>query len=275
MTASTQSVPITRFTSGTGEVQQDILTIEEPLGISIRYGMELHAKDLSVTMRTPGQDEELALGFLLSEGIVSCYEEVVGTVSDSPNQIAVILHEDVPFDPRRFERHVYTTSSCGICGKASIDAVRVANTRANAPQTWPVSASLLYRLPHLLRRSQANFEATGGLHASALFRTDGSLVMVREDVGRHNALDKLIGAAMQQELLPLREYILLLSGRASFELIQKASLAGMSFVASVGAPSHLAVELARESGMALVGFLRDQRFNVYVGQERILQTSTD
>lgn len=269
MISSTQSVEITRFSAHLSQKQDDVLSVEEPLEISVRYGSSLKTKNLSVTMRTPGHDEELALGFLLSEGIISHYAQVVAAVQEDNNRISVILHEDTSFDPTKFERHIYTTSSCGICAKSSIEAVRVESTLSEIHQDWTVGAPTLYRLPTLLRERQADFASTGGLHAAALFTQNGELLSLREDVGRHNALDKLIGHALQTDAHPLRTQILLLSGRASFELIQKAALAGISFVAAVGAPSTLAVQLAKEMKLVLVGFLRDNRFNVYVGPERV------
>ncbi|MPR35803.1 formate dehydrogenase accessory sulfurtransferase FdhD [Salmonirosea aquatica] len=269
MASSTRSITITKYSTGESSSQEDALSVEEPLEIGVRFGLNLEPKNLSVTMRTPGHDEELALGFLLTEGIISSYEQVIGTVQDEENRITVILHEEVPFDPKQFERHIYTTSSCGICAKSSIEAVRVQGTLPHAPQNWSVEASTLYPLPSLLRERQADFESTGGLHAAALFSQTGEFLYLREDVGRHNALDKLIGHALQTERYPLQTQILLLSGRASFELIQKATLAGLSFVAAVGAPSTLAVELAREMNITLVGFLRNERFNVYTGEERV------
>lgn len=269
MTASTQSVSIIRFSSSQSQRQDDLLSVEEPLEISIRYGLNLETKNLSVTMRTPGHDEELALGFLLSEGIITNYEQVIGAVQEDANRISIILHEDTPFDPSKFERHIYTTSSCGICAKSSIEAVRVESTLPKIDQNWAVAAPTLYRLPALLREWQADFSSTGGLHAAALFTQEGELLSLREDVGRHNALDKLIGHALQTDAYPLRTQILLLSGRASFELIQKAALAGISFVAAVGAPSTLAVQLTKEMKLVLVGFLKADKFNIYVGAERI------
>ncbi len=268
-TSSTQGVKVVRFTSGIGQEINDILSVEEPLEIGIRYGLNLEFKSLSVTMRTPGHDEELALGFLLGEGIVSSYEQIVGAVQEDANRITVILHEGVPFDPTQFERHIYTTSSCGICAKASIEAVRVERTLPAVPQNWSMKSLTLYGLPALLMEQQADFESTGGLHAAALFTQNGEFLYLREDVGRHNALDKLVGHALQMSLYPLRAQILLLSGRASFELIQKAALAGISFVAAVGAPSTLAVQLAQEMNITLIGFLRGTRFNAYSGAERV------
>jgi FdhD protein len=271
MTTSTQPISITRFTAKSSSTQMDLLSVEEPLEIALRYGMGLREMSLSVTMRTPGHDEELAIGFLLGEGIIRQYNDSIGVIQESTNRVVVILHEDVSFDPAQFERHVYTTSSCGICGKASINAVRVEHSAPSPSQYWKVSPNLLYSLPGLLRTQQADFETTGGLHASALFTQQADLVLIREDVGRHNALDKLIGATLQQDLPPLHDKILLLSGRASFELIQKASLAGITFVAAVGAPSSLAVQLAVEMNIVLVGFLRNERFNVYSGIERLVK----
>jgi FdhD protein len=266
---STQSISVVKYSADESVRQNDILSVEEPLEIGIRYGVHLIFKSLSVTMRTPGHDEELALGFLLGEGIISGYEQVVGTVQEEENRLTVILHEEVPFDPLQFERHIYTTSSCGICAKASIEAVRVEGTLPVISQNWSVQAPTLYALPALLREQQADFESTGGLHAAALFTQNGGFLYLREDVGRHNALDKVVGYALQTNRYPLRTQILLLSGRASFELIQKAALAGISFVAAVGAPSTLAVELAREMNITLVGFLRNERFNIYAGEERV------
>ena len=269
MIFSTQSVNIIKYSAGESTRQNDVLSVEEPLEIGIRYGLNLEFKSLSVTMRTPGHDEELALGFLLGEGIISNYEDVIGAVQEDENRITVILHEGVPFDPTQFERHIYTTSSCGICAKASIEAVRVEGTLPAMPQHWSVKSSTLYSLPALLREGQADFESTGGLHAAALFTQNGDFLYLREDVGRHNALDKVVGHALQTNVYPLRTQILLLSGRASFELIQKAALVGISFVAAVGAPSTLAVQLAHEMNITLVGFLRGHRFNVYSGAERV------
>ncbi len=269
MTASTQSVSITRFSATKSQRQDDLLSVEEPLEISVRYGLALEIKNLSVTMRTPGHDEELALGFLMSEGIIVNYKQVIGAVQEDDNRISVILHEDTPFDPAKFERHIYTTSSCGICAKSSIEAVRVESILPEIDQNWSVEAPTLYRLPELLRERQADFDSTGGLHAAALFTQVGEFLSLREDVGRHNALDKLIGHALQTEAYPLRNQILLLSGRASFELIQKAALAGISFVAAVGAPSTLAVQLAQEMKLTLIGFLKADRFNIYTGEKRV------
>lgn len=266
-----------------GEVRQDSeddLAVEEPLEIDLAYrgpdGPEL--RSLSITMRTPGHDEELAVGFLLTEGIIrdrGDLREVRGQCHTGracrANLVRVALQDHVAVDLRRMERNFYTTSSCGVCGKASIAALRTAPRYPAAAEGSPpfVPAGLLHRLPERLRAAQEGFAATGGLHASALVDGAGQVVLLREDVGRHNALDKLIGRALLEGLLPLRGHLLLVSGRASFELVQKAAMAGLPFLGAVGAPSSLAVELAREAGMTLVGWLRDGRFNVYTGSWRI------
>lgn len=253
----------------------DALAIEEPL--EIRVGQ----KTVSITMRTPGHDVELAAGFLFTEGLIQNSDQILEikscgpalSQSQSQNVVRVELRPEVKLDLKRLERHFYTSSSCGVCGKTSIEALQVKNNYAVSPgpnDTGPfVSSALIHQLPHRLRESQAVFDRTGGLHASALFSVDGTQLCIREDVGRHNALDKLIGWAMLRDLLPLDQMILLVSGRASFELIQKACSAGIRIFAAVGAPSSLAVELAKESNLTLLGFVRDQRFNIYHGDWRI------
>jgi FdhD protein len=259
----------------------DDLVREEPLEI------RLNGAPISVTLRTPGHDEELAAGFLATEGIISRREQIVSighvastssasassaaagsAAANGDNIIDVELSPDVRFDIERLRRHFFTTSSCGICGKASIDAVRVRGLQAPS-RGFRVAASVLCRLPDVLRASQALFDRTGGLHAAATFDADGTLRTLREDVGRHNAVDKVVGQALLQGALPLERQVLLVSGRGGFELAQKAVMAGVPVMASVSAPSSLAVQLARELGLTLVGFLRGQRFLVYAGEERI------
>ncbi|GAB2792517.1 formate dehydrogenase accessory sulfurtransferase FdhD [Rhabdobacter roseus] len=272
MAIQTHPSTITKFRAGEALVLTDTLAVEEPLGIALLHGPARQRKNLSVTMRTPGQDEELALGFLFTEGIIRRYDEVQELRHDDHHQLTVILREDVSLDLPTLERNFYTSSSCGICSKASVDAVRTLSTfslPADAPSTWTVTPDWLHQLPERLRQQQALFAQTGGIHAGALFEPGGSLLLLREDVGRHNALDKLVGNALQAGQLPLQNQVLLLSGRASFELIQKAAMAGIRFVAAVGAPSSLAVELAQEMDLTLVGFLREDQFNVYHGLERI------
>lgn len=256
----------------------DLLAVEEPLEIRIVYGNDTNRqqKNISITMCTPGHDEELATGFLFTEGIIKTKEEVRRCINtgDAGNHIVIAdLESGIFFDPKKIERHFYTSSSCGVCGKSSIDAVKTvfAGVGGGSKDPIRVNAAVLTTLPEALRKQQEVFEHTGGLHASALFDLNGNLLLTREDVGRHNALDKLIGALLMEGRVPLDGHILLLSGRASFELIQKAAMAGIKIVCAVGAPSSLAVELARECDMTLVGFLRDGRFNIYTGEQRIIK----
>jgi FdhD protein len=228
-------------------------------------------------MCTPGNEMELATGFLFTEGIISNKEDVVAAaqsvghtgLKEGEGIVIVELRPGINFSPQKLERHFYTSSSCGVCGKSSISAVK------NVMQLQPsgeihCTPAVILTLPETLKKQQEVFAHTGGLHASALYKLNGELIMTREDVGRHNALDKLIGAALAEGLVPLNEHILLLSGRASFELIQKAAMAGIKIVCAVGAPSSLAVELAKENDITLVGFLRDKRFNVYSGGRRVV-----
>jgi len=271
-----------------GTVSTDSLAIEEPLEIrlGIPNGGKLDHRAISITMRTPGDDAELAAGFLFTEGIVRHPDQIkqirhcgltIGRKGDTidraaalnSNTIRVDLNDDVDVDLRRLERHFYTTSSCGVCGKTSIEALKTGAKQIEGGLM--VSSDVINRLPDALRASQSVFDQTGGLHASALFSADGTLDIIREDVGRHNALDKVIGAKFLVGEMPLTDRILLVSGRASFELVQKALMAGIPILAAVGAPSSLAVELAAEFGMTLVGFVRDGRFNIYCGQERIVE----
>lgn len=271
--------PITKVAAGISCPAIDTLAIEEPLEIRLAYGEAANrqSKNISVTMRTPGDDAELAVGFLFTEGIITKKAELAtiayrmkACASNQENTIQVELGDGVMPKLQNTERNFYTTSSCGVCGKGSIEAIRT--TSSFQPDTNSLITTdykTLLDLPGKLRAHQKVFEATGGLHACALFSAQGELIQVREDVGRHNALDKLIGFALNSDLLPLDKTILLLSGRASFELIQKAAMAGISIIAAVGAPSSLAVQLANEFGITLVGFLRDSRFNVYTMAHRI------
>ena len=251
----------------------DELVVEEPLEINVRYdsiGIPVQ-KCISITMRTPGNDEELGVGFLFTEGIIQKREEVseVSAIPFADNKVLITLSKNKQPLLQNAERNFYTTSSCGVCGKSGIDAIRTVSLYKNDADEICLQASLFYRLDDVLRKQQAVFESTGGLHASALFDLDGNFMMLREDVGRHNALDKVIGAAFLNDQLPLSNAILLLSGRASFELVQKAAMAGIKIIAAVGAPSSLAVQLAEETGITLIGFLRNQRFNIYSGGHRI------
>jgi FdhD protein len=267
-------VPVVTYEAGRVDRRPDLLAAEEPLEIRVtaEEGGRRVRHAVAVTMRTPGHDFELAAGFFLSEGIVAAREAIWSIAycqeADQPNVVEVHLEPGVPFDPRRFSRNVYTTSSCGVCGKTSIDMVR-AVCPARPVGRERILPEVLIGLPATLRRAQPVFSRTGGLHAAGLFDAAGRLLLLREDVGRHNALDKLIGMLLLDGGLPASDRVLLVSGRASFELVQKALAAGIPVLAAVGAPSSLAVELARELGLTLVGFLRDGRFNVYSGEERI------
>ncbi|GAB3908863.1 formate dehydrogenase accessory sulfurtransferase FdhD [Larkinella knui] len=248
----------------------DLLAVEEPLEIRLGYGPpdDRQQRSVAVTMRTPGHDEELALGFLFTENILESPAQIISVrhcVSDSEkkgNVLRVELQPGVVIDWKRLERHSYTASSCGICGKASIEAVQ---TVCHQPlgSDFHLEPEMVHALPEKLRESQRTFAYTGGLHAAALFDENGQLLLVREDIGRHNALDKLIGAAFWQGWLPLSRFGVLVSGRVAFELVQKCWMAGVPMLAAVGAPSSLAVELAKEAGMTLLGFVRDNRFNQY------------
>ncbi len=250
----------------------DVLSIEEPLEIKIIYGPaeRRQQKNIAVTMRTPGNDIELATGFLFTEGIISSYKEVKNSfesgnkTSLQNNTVITELTENCTPQLMHADRNFFTTSSCGVCGKSSIASIKTKNAFIHlAKPAIKIDAALLYQLPKKLQTAQNNFSATGGIHASGLFNLQGNLILLREDVGRHNALDKLIGAALSKNMLPLQQHILVLSGRASFELIQKAAMAGIGIVAAIGAPSTLAVQLAMECDITLLGFLKENRFNIY------------
>ncbi len=250
----------------------DLVVVEEPLEIRLgRAGESGPGRAISITMRTPGHDVELAVGFLHGEGLIRSKADIVSARICGPtrNIVRVELAADVPLDLSRLERNFYTSSSCGICGKASLEAVDAMLSIRTVASPVTVSAGLLGSLVARARVAQNVFRETGGLHGSSLFDARGGLLATYEDVGRHNALDKLIGARLLEGLLPLSEYLLLLSGRASFELLQKAAAAGLPVVACVGAPSSLAIELAERTGIMLIGFLRDESFNVYTHRERL------
>ena len=277
--ASTKALTIRKIRKGGHESEQDVLAVEEPLEIKLGFGPRRRRtyQSLAVTMRTPGNDFDLARGFLFTEGIIGRPSDIESLrfaghdlhPDAAGNVVLVELSPDTRVDTDSLTRHFYTTSSCGVCGKASLDMVRTTSIyllRAGHPRVAP---EVLFSLLHRLSERQRLFSRTGGIHAAALFRADGTLSLLREDVGRHNALDKLIGAALCEGMLPLRDHLLLVSGRASFELVQKAVMAGIPLLAAVGAASSLAVELADESGMTLVGFLRDGRANCYCGVDRI------
>jgi len=265
-------VRVCRIAASGASVQSDVLAVEEPLEVRLSCdvdGRRVH-RAVSITMRTPGHDLELAVGFLFTEGILLAPDQVAGVRACGAGNVArVDLQPGVAVDLARLERHFYTSSSCGVCGKVSLEAVRVGSRHRPLEGRPVVEAAVIHRLPEVLRSAQAVFDRTGGLHAAALFDTSGNLLCLREDVGRHNALDKLIGAQFLAGRTPLSDDVLLVSGRASFELVQKAAVAGIPILAAVGAPSSLAVSLAREHGLSVLGFVRQDRFNIYTGAERI------
>jgi FdhD protein len=260
---------------GRVRVRPDVLATEEPMEIRlVSGGMK---RTVAVTMRTPGSDFELAAGFLYGEGIVSSQEDIkkisycVDPDVDAEQQYNIVnveLRDTREYDLRPLERHFYTTSACGVCGKASLEQLEVRGCPAIPPGP-EVAAQTIYSLPEKLRAAQGLFEATGGLHAAALFDAGGELVALREDVGRHNATDKLIGWTLLEGRLPLGDHIVMVSGRSSYEIMQKCLVAGVPVVCAVSAPSSLAVDVAREFGMTLIGFLRGSKFNLYAGSERI------
>ena len=290
---SARTAEIFRVKSGKIAAMQDAVAVEEPLEIQLVYGAidDRKVKSISITMRTPGNDDELAAGFLMTEGVVrdSTHITSIGTPSTARNAlksgagagrvalpagirsqvIRVELSPEVDVSMSTLERNFYTTSSCGVCGKASLLALR---TLCPLPQrdNFMIRSDVLSTLPQKLHPVQAVFKETGGLHAASLFTADGKLHSIREDVGRHNAVDKLLGEAFLQDAVPLRSHLLLLSGRASFELLQKAVMGGLPMVAAIGAPSSLAIEVAREFSTTLVGFLRPDSFNIYSAPKRVL-----
>lgn len=285
--AGTQSVQMSRVSGGEHCRQIDSLAVEEPL--EIRLGLITDGvrsrRSISITMRTPGHDDELAVGFLHGEGILTDRSTLarvgrcpMAVQPDNPreggaNIIQVDLTADAQVDLARLERHFYTTSSCGVCGKTSLEALALQGMPVATEPTPTIHRSVLLSLPDRLRQAQSVFSHTGGLHAAALFSTDGTLHVLREDVGRHNALDKVIGRAWLDGQLPAKEQVLLVSGRTSFELMQKALAAGIRIVAAVSAPSSLAVDLAQAHGLTLIGFLRGDRFNIYSRPDRVLGLS--
>ena len=257
-------------------IKTDSLAVEEPLEIRLGFkenGKNIH-KAVSITMRTPADDYELAAGFLFTEGILHSKDQIetikhCGKFPNNRNTVRLDLSPETAIDFKRLERNFYTTSSCGVCGKSSIEALTTGAKRIERADFPQLSADIIHDLPEKLRERQRVFDKTGGLHAAALFDVDGNLIDLKEDVGRHNAVDKLIGTQFLQGKVPLDDKILFLSGRASFELLQKAVMAQIPIVCAVGAPSSLAVEAAKNFGVTLLGFVRDGRFNVYHGIERL------
>lgn len=275
---SVKPVRIHRYRGAELEATEDLLVTEEPLEIRLGYGSTADRQQLSlsVTMRTPGHDEELTIGFLFSEGIIQAasdllsvkYCEDLGKSEQKENVMRAELAPHIVLDSALFKRNFYTTSSCGVCGKASIDQVRV-TCASIVDNLMHVDISVLYQLPQRLTEAQLVFKHTGGLHAAALFDLQGELHFFREDVGRHNALDKVLGHLLLTERTLAHHSVLLLSGRISFELVQKAARAGIPILAAIGAPSSLAVELGDELGMTLIGFLKHDKCNVYTHEGRV------
>ena len=263
---------IFKVTNGQFTELQDQVVVEEPLEIQIRF-FDKHKwqkKQLAVTMRTPKRDAELAIGFLFTEGIIGRYTDIESIQLLEDNVLIVNLIKEVKVDLVSVERNFYATSSCGLCGKASIEKLTKIGCFFPQKHLPKISIEMIQNLPEALRKTQSIFEQTGGIHAAGLFEPTGNLLAFAEDVGRHNAVDKLIGHCLKISVFPLRNHILMLSGRVSFELVQKAMMAGVPIIAAVGAPSSLAIELAEESGITLIGFVREGRLNVYSGIERFM-----
>jgi FdhD protein len=281
MSVRSSAVEISKISSGASESMADSVAVEEPLEIRLGYSTPDGRATRSKynTIRTPGNDRELAAGFLYSEAIVHRGQDIASIETCGPpaadsgnhNVVRVDLAADVEVDLGRLQRHFYTTSSCGVCGKTSLDALRINGAEPIGDEAASFSRSTLTRIPEALRAAQPTFEATGGLHAAAAFNPKGDLRVTMEDVGRHNAVDKVIGSLLLNNELPANQLGLMVSGRASFELMQKTLVAGMPLLAAVSAPSSLAVQLAKEFNVSLVGFLRGDTFNIYAGEERITE----
>ena len=279
MAGRSHTVDINKVSPGLSRTRTDSVAVEEPLEIRLGFSTPdgRATRSISITMRTPGNDNELAAGFLFSESIIRSAGDIASIEACGPpapdsgnhNVVKVELTPDVAVDLARLQRHFYTTSSCGVCGKTSLDALRVVGVEPMGDNATVFEKDVLIAIPDKLRSSQATFDKTGGLHAAAAFDSAGELIVTMEDVGRHNAVDKVVGMLLLQGRLPATDLALMVSGRASFELVQKALVAGMPLLAAVSAPSSLAVHLANEFEMTLVGFLRGDTFNIYAGEQRI------
>lgn len=270
---SVAGTSIVRISSSGTEEVDDSIAVEEPLEIRLGY-TDAHKgrihKSISITMRTPGDDISLACGFLFSESIIRSIDEITSIDDSADNVIRIELKKNLQFDLTRLDRHFYTTSSCGVCGKASLEALSTSGYDALRDNNFTISRKILTKLGSNLREKQPLFSQTGGCHATATFNANGNIVSVTEDVGRHNAMDKLIGGMLRAKILPMQDMGIIVSGRASFELMQKALVAGCPMLAAVGAPSSLAVELAQEFNITLVGFLSSTGCNIYHNSEAIL-----
>lgn len=277
--AKVKTLSITKHVETERFETDDSIATEEPMEIRLVFGPpdKRIMRPLTVTMRTPGNDEELAAGFLFTEGVLSASQQIqsieIRGVDDSgqptDNIVRVELHPDVEVGLENLQRNFFSSSSCGVCGKASLASLELKGVQPLPSSTVQIPAELIYKLPAALRSSQPTFDETGGIHAACLADFSGNILETREDIGRHNAVDKLIGAYFQQDLLPASEQLLVVSGRAGFEIVQKAIVAGVPVMVAVGAPSSLAVELARRFNMTLIGFANERRFNVYAGSERV------
>ncbi len=285
MQRKTRRLPILKFHLDSSRSRLDRVAVEEPLEIRLRWTQGEHQMEhsLSITMRTPGHDFPLAAGFLYTEGVIndthqlSTITHCLGTKKEEQqyNVVQVTLHDEATFDLAQLQRNFYTTSSCGVCGRSSIEAIEVCGVLELQSELPKLSPNWIHKLPAQLRDTQEVFDQTGGLHAAALFQANGELLTLHEDVGRHNAVDKLIGQYVLNHSLPLAGTVLLVSGRVSFDIVQKALRAGIPALAAIGAPSSLAIDLADRFGMTLIGFVRDERFNVYTGAQRFQELPTD
>ncbi len=278
MARRTKTAPVFHLDGDKLSERQEVLCVESPLQILVRHGEQGEAQPLTITMRTPAEsraqrdedDADLAIGFLVGEGLLRSPEQVLGVESpQGDDSVLLTLRSDVSLPTERLNRSFFSTSACGVCGKSTLEGLAATPSEPLHKGSPQVLAQALYQIPKALRAAQATFERTGGLHAAALFDDQLRLLALREDVGRHNAVDKLIGSRFRLGALPLHGHILLVSGRASFELVQKAQMACLPIFAAIGAPSSLALQVAKEAGMTLVGFLRDQKLNVYCGVERL------
>lgn len=280
MTSSSFAIDVSKVIGDQCISRADSVAVEEPLEIQLSYPSAegAAAKSISITMRTPGDDAELAIGFLYTEGIIQSGKQLESVehcgapVSKNglKNIIRVKLKSGVDVDLKKLQRHFYTTSSCGVCGKTSLDALRVTGQKSLSDKTTMFCREIIITWPEILREKQHIFTKTGGLHAAAIFNQEGKLLFIKEDIGRHNAVDKVIGALLLENKLPAHKLALMVSGRASFELMQKSLVAGIPLLAAVSAPSSLAVQLAIEFDMTLIGFLRKDKFNIYTGAQRII-----
>lgn len=271
----TTTTAATRFEGKASSFIEDVVSVEEPLEIRLRAGSSKTGtcSPFSTTMRTPGADRELAAGFLFTEGVISSPADIFEINEEKCNVVSVVVDDRIDLNQSAFERFSFVSSSCGVCGKKNIERLGDAILCTAPPHAPRISPEVVCSLPFKLRKLQNEFDTTGGSHASCLFDQFGNLLNIKEDVGRHNAVDKVIGSEFLQQNLPLKDKIIMLSGRVSFELVQKAARAGLPIVAAIGAPSSLAVQLAERCGITLVGFVRENRFNVYTGAQRIVDHS--